>query len=186
MGRNAYPRVRGPCHDAGMSGTDPEPTSPISYDSSRTFRAEDDISGGGGSRVLARVLTPFLAVIPWVITMAGLAVISEWQVRFAQRFQTDWGILLGAVAVFVVAALLWGALTAWSSVGTVLAGALTVVLGLVIAAPEASRHVFDLLMDLPGDSRRVYFIVTPTNFLLFGTLLIAAGLGASGARRVRR
>lgn len=169
-----------------MSDTDPAHTSPIAYGTSRTYRAEDDISGGGGSRVLARLLTPFLAVIPWVLTMAGLAVGAEWQERFAQRFQTEWGFLLGTAAVLVVAALVWAALTAWSSVGTVLAGALTLLLGVMIASPEAARHLFDLLMELPGGGRRVYFIVTPINFFLIGSLLLAAGLGAAGARRMRR
>lgn len=171
-----------------MSDTDPAPTSPISYDGSRTYRAEDDISrgGGGGSRALARLLTPVLAVIPWLLTMAGLAVAAEWQLRYQQRFETDWGFVLGAAAVLVVAGLIWAALTAWSSVGTVLAGVITLVLGGVVASPEAGRQIYDLLLDLPGDGRRVYFIVTPTNFFLIGSLLIAAGLGAAGARRMRR
>lgn len=169
-----------------MADTDPAPTSPITTGTSRAHRAEDDTSRGGGSRILARLLTPVLAVIPWLATVAGLGIVSEWQMRFAQRFQTDWGILLGAVAVFVVAALLWAALTAWSSVGTVLAGALTVVLGLVLASPEASGQVYELLRDLPVDNRRMYSILTPTNFLLIGSLLLAAGLGAAGARHLGR
>lgn len=168
-----------------MSDTDPAQTSPISYGSSRTFRAEDDIGGGGGSRMLARVLTPFLAVIPWLVTVAGLAVMAEWQVRFAREFQTSWEIVLGAVVAFLVAALLWAALTAWSSVGTVLAGLLTIGLGLVVASPEASRPIFEVLQDLPGGNQPVYSVVTPTHFFLIGSLLIAAGLGASGARRMR-
>ena len=187
MGRNAYPRARGPCHDAGMSDTDPAPTSPIgTYDTSRTYRAEDDISGGGGSRALARLLTPVLAVLPWLLTMGGLVLAAEWQMRFMQRLQSEWGFLLGATAVFVVAALVWAGLTAWSSVGTVLAGLLTILLGLALATPDLGREIYTLLTDLSGDSGRVYTIATPINFALIGSLLLAAGLGASGARRMRR
>lgn len=187
MGRNAYPRARGPCHDAGMSDTDPAPTSPIgTYDTSRTYRAEDDISGGGGSRALARLLTPVLAVLPWLLTMAGVGLAAEWQVRYQMRFETQWAFILGAAALLAVAALIWGAITAWSSVGTVLAGLLTLALGLAVSVPEIGSEVFRLGSDLPGDGRWWYTAVSSINLLVVGSLLLGAGVGASGARRMRR
>ncbi len=170
-----------------MSDTDPAPTSPIgTYDTSRTYRAEDDIGRGGGSRALARLLTPVLAVLPWLLTMAGVGLAAEWQVRYQLRFESQWAFILGAAALLVVAALVWGVVTAWSSVGTILAGLLTLALGLAVSVPEIGREVFRLGSQLPGDGRWWYTAMSAINLLVLGSLLLAAGLGAAGARRTRR
>lgn len=167
-----------------MSDSDHAPTTAISYGSTnRTYRAEDDISGGG-SRLLGRVLTPFVAVVPWVMTMGGLWLLASSAKSFAEQFETNWGQVGGAVVLFVVAALLWAALTAWSSVGTTLAGLLTLALGVALSSVSLAREIYNLVPGAMG--QQVWYFVTPMNFLLMGSLLLAAGLGAAGARRMRR
>lgn len=148
-----------------------------------TFRAEDDIGRGSG-RVLPRLLTPFLAVVPWLVTMGGLWMLARSGRAFAERFETQWGFTLGAVALLLVAALLWAALTAWSSVGTTVAGLCSLVFGIALSDVRLTSEIHQLVPDLM--TRDVWLFITPMNFLLLGSVLIAAGLGAAGARRVRR
>lgn len=166
-----------------MTDHDPAPTTPISHGGSRTYRAEDDLSGGG-SRMITRLLTPFLAVIPWLLVMGGLWLLARAGRTLSERLETQWGPVLGAVAVLVVAALLWAVVTAWSSAGTTLAGLLTLAAGVALSDLDIARRVHEALPHaVVDDSWRV---VTPVNFFLVGSLLLAAGLGASGARRMRR
>lgn len=166
-----------------MADTDPAPTSALSSGTTRTHRAEDDI-GRSGDRALAWLVTPFLAAIPWLLTMGGLWVLGRAARTQAVRFETAWVEVLGAAALLVVAALLWAAVTAWSSVGTTLAGVVTLVLGVLLHQPSVAREAYRLLSG--GASGEVWYVVTPMNFLLLGSLLVAGGLGAAGARRMGR
>lgn len=166
-----------------MADYDSSPTSPISRGSSRTYRAEDDL-GGRGSRTLARVVSPLVAVLPWLMTAGGLWAMARVNRNYALRLEPAWGWLLGTLAVLVLAALVWAALTAWSSVGTTLAGLGTLALGIVVSMPELWQQVSPSLIRVLG--RDYWFVINPTNCLLMGSLLLAAGLGAAGARRLRR
>lgn len=163
---------------------DIDPTSPISSGSSRTYRAEDDIRGAGGGRVLGRLATPFLAVIPWLLTVGGLWVLARSARAQAEQFETDWGHVVGAVVLFALAALAWAALTAWSSVGTTLAGVVSLAFGVALSSVSLAREIYAVFPNRMGNE--VWYFVTPMNFLLMGSLLLAAGLGAAGARRMRR
>lgn len=169
---------------------DSSTTRPISYGTSgsRTSwaqRAEDRTDPPG--RTLARVVSPVAAVLPWLITVVGLALLARGSVLFQRTFEVPWGYLLGGAAVLVLAALIWAALTAWSSSGTTIAGVLTLAAGVLLAAPGVDRQVYPPLTNLAGSQQElVHHVVTSMNLLLWGSLLLAAGLGAAGARRWRR
>lgn len=163
-----------------MTDSDHAPTTAIS---NRTYRAEDDISGGE-SRMLGRLLTPFLAMVPWLLTMGGLWLLASATKSSWEQFETQWGSVGGAVVLFVVAALLWAAVTAWSSVGTTLAGLATLAVGVALNIASVAREIYNFFPNTMG--AQVWYFVSPMNFLLVGSLLLAAGLGAAGARRMRR
>lgn len=146
-------------------------------------RAEDRSEGGGG-RLLAWLLTPFAAVVPWWLMCAGVWVVARALQAYSVRFTTEWGTALAGVAVLLLAAVLWAAVTAWSSVGTTLAGVCTLAFGLAMFALSVSHRVYDLVPRSLG--REAYFVLSPLNFVLMGSLLIAAGLGAAAARRIGR
>ncbi|WP_435201953.1 hypothetical protein [Janibacter sp. GS2] len=166
-----------------MADYDSSPTSPIPHSTSRTYRAEDDLRGRGG-RTLARVLSPVVAVLPWSMTVGGLWAMARVSRNSALRLEPAWGWLLGALALLVLAALVWAALTAWSSVGTTLAGLCTLALGVAVSIPALWQQVSPSLSRVLGQD--FWFVINPTNCLLMGSLLLAAGLGAAGARRLRR
>ena len=65
-----------------------------------------------------------------------------------------------------------------------MAGVCSVAFGVAVSDPQVAREVFSLVPS--GMGNEVWLFVTPMNFLLIGSLLLAAGLGASGARRMRR
>lgn len=164
-----------------MADTDPAPTSPITSATTRAHRAEDDTSGGGG-RMLARLVSPFLAVIPWLLTMGGLWMLARSARTQAEQFETAWGQVVGAVVLFVLAALVWAALTAWSSVGTTLAGVASLAFGIALSSVSVAREIYTAFPS--GMGNEVWYFVTPMNFLLMGSLLIGGGLGAAGARHL--
>lgn len=149
-----------------------------------TQRAEDRTGGRGRSRVLAWLLSPVLAVAPWLLTLAGFVVVSGWYVGFQRAFATQWGPLLGGLVVLVLAGVLWAVLTAWSSAGAIVAGAATIVFGLLLGVVEVNRAVLDALRGLGIELTSAYYVFTPPSMILVGSLLLAAGLGAAGARRL--
>lgn len=166
-----------------MADSDSPPTSPIAYGSmSRTYRAEDDIDGG--SRALAQALAPVVAVVPWLMTVGGLWAMGRASESMAARFQTDWVWVLGGLAALVVAALVWAAVIAWSSSGALAAGLCSLVAGVALSIPGVMSEVYSALPS--GGGRSLWYVVTSGNFMLLGSLLLAAGLGASAARRLRR
>lgn len=137
----------------------------------------------GGSSMLARLVSPFAAVVPWLLTMAGLLLASRWLFDI-QRVQASWEAIIGGAVLLIVAALIWAALTAWSSVGTFIAGASTVAVGVLLAEPEVYLWVATEFSSAGGtNSSMAFSTFTPVNFFLFGSLLVAAALGAAGARR---
>lgn len=137
-----------------------------------------------GSSWLARLVSPFVAVVPWLLTMAGLAVANRWLVDLQRAMEVSWGHIIGGTALLIVAALVWAALTAWSSVGTFVAGACTILFGVVLSVPDLFFRVSQAVSDAPGLDLGIAFdTLSPPRFLLFGSLLVAAALGAAGARR---
>lgn len=137
-----------------------------------------------GSSAAARLVSPFIAVVPWFLTMTGLTVASRWHITIVRTMESSWAVVIGGTALLILAALIWAALTAWSSVGTFVAGACTLLLGLLLSSPEvyipASRKLFD--GSVPG-WQAMALTLSPPTFLLIGSLLLAASLGAAGARR---
>lgn len=165
-----------------MADSDPAPTSPIAYGpASRTYRAEDDISGGG--RALAQALAPVVAIVPWLMTMGGLWALGRASESLAARFQTDWAWVLGGLALLVVAALVWAAVIAWSSSGAIAAGLCSLAAGFALSFPSVMSEVYSALPRSGG--RSLWYVVTSGNFMLLGSLLLAAGIGAAAARRLR-
>ncbi|WP_201467865.1 hypothetical protein [Janibacter melonis] len=144
------------------------------------------LEGRPRSRGLARALSPLVAVAPWLLTVAGIALAGEWQRGVYARGERSLGLLLAALVVLLLAALLWAAVTAWSSVGTVLAGVLTVVLALALGAPgPVSRAISQSVLEAGLPYRAYAVLVAPVPFLVLGTTLVAAGLAAAAARRLR-
>lgn len=151
-----------------------------------TQRAEGRTGGGGRSRLLAWLLSPVLAVVPWVVTIAGFGMVTGWYVGFQRAFATQWGPLLGGLVVLVLAALLWALLTAWSSAGTVVAGTATIIFGLLLGVVDINRAVLDTLDALGIELTSAFYLFTPPSMILVGSLLLGVGLGAAGARRLAR
>ncbi len=145
------------------------------------------VAPGGESRLLPRLLTPVLAVVPWWMTIAGVANLQRWYFDYARRLESMTVTLLAAVAVLLVAAVIWGALSAWSSAGTLLAGGVTVLWGFATGLPSVMRTIFQAtsLRDLTG-VQLFQVLTSPVVLVLLGSLLLAAGLGAAGARRLAR
>ncbi|MFX4286778.1 hypothetical protein ACQBJO_01230 [Janibacter sp. G349] len=123
-------------------------------------RAEDRTEGGGG-RLVAWLVTPFAAVVPWLLMVGG--------------------------ALLVVAALLWAVLTAWSSSGTTVAGLATLAAGLFVATRAGASLVAEVGREGPVTLQTpLYSVANETVLLPLGAVLLAAGLGAAGARRLAR
>lgn len=136
---------------------------------------------------MARLVTPFLAVVPWLMTMAGLFVLGRSYLELQQRLQTSWGWVLGGTALLVLAALVWAVVTAWSSAGTTVAGVCTLLLGGAFAVPELQMEFFALIRKVGFLNHATsYGVFSTMNFMLYGSLLLAGGLGAAGSRRLRR
>lgn len=149
-------------------------------------RAEDRTEGGP-SRLLAQLLAPVVAIVPWLTTFGGATLLGHATVRMQVRFEQPWGLLLGGLFVLVVAALLWAALTAWSSSGAVVAAGCTIGVGVLLATREGARFLWEMTGEGPVTLQRpLLTVLTPTTFFLVGSLLLAAGLGAAGARRLGR
>lgn len=158
-----------------------------STSASWTQRAEDRASGGGGGRMVAWLVTPFVAVVPWLVMAGGVLLLLHAARSIQISFQPAWGALVGGTLVVLVAALLWAALTAWSSVGTVVAGLCTVAAGLATATRPGIEVVSRLGIEGPVRLQSLlYGFATPYVLVPLGALLIAGGLGAAGARRLGR
>lgn len=150
-------------------------------------QAEGRTGGGGRSRVLARVLSPVAAVLPWLVMMAGQGLMLKAYESYRIRFEMGWGTLIVGVILMLVAAILWAALAAWSSTGPLVAGAATIGLGLFVATSSGARLIYRLGVEGPASVQSVmYGVLTPVNLIPIGSLLLAAGLGAAGARRLGR
>lgn len=134
--------------------------------------------------MVARLLTPALAVVPWLVMTGGILFLLRASRSMRLRFEPAWGELVGGVVLVLLSALLWAALTAWSSVGTTVAGLCTIALGLATATHFGMRTVFRLGREGPVRLQDLFYgFATPTLLVPLGALLLAAGLGAAGARR---
>lgn len=148
--------------------------------------AEDRVDGGP-SRLMAQLLAPVVAIFPWLTTFAGATLLAYATVRMQERFEQQWGLVFGGLVVLVVAALLWAALAAWSSSGALVAGVCTIAVGVLLATRGWSRFLWEVTGDGPVTLQRpLLTVITPFNFFLVGSLLLAVGLGAAGARRLGR
>lgn len=167
---------------------DPETTTSMATGSgaSWTQRAEDR-PGAGGGRLVAQLVTPFVAVVPWLLTAAGALLLANASIAYRLTYETGWAELVGGVLLTLLAAAIWAALTVWSSVGATVAGLCTLVLGIVAATEPGARMVYRIGREGPVSLQSsLYIVATPTMLIPLGSLLIAAGLGAAGARRLRR
>lgn len=150
-------------------------------------RRSQDTPGGGGGRVLARVVTPFVAVVPWLIMLVGQFLLLRSLQSYRVQFEMGWGELVLGIVVLMVSALVWAGLTAWSSAGTTVAGLATIAVGVAVATAPGARLVFRIGREGPVTLQSViYAFFTPANLVPLGCLLLAAGLGAAGARRLAR
>ena len=147
----------------------------------------EDRTGGGGGRTIARAISLVAAVVPWGVLMAGMLLLVRAENERRIRFEMGWGMFIGGVVIVLVAMLLWAALTAWSSLGTTVAGLATLVSGVVIATESGYRLLADLAQAGPAPfTSAVYVVGAPYVLVPLGAVLVAAGLGAAGARRLGR
>lgn len=147
----------------------------------------EDRTGGGGGRTIARAISLVAAVVPWGVLMAGMLLLVRAENERRIRFEMGWGMFIGGVVIVLVAMLLWAALTAWSSLGTTVAGLATLVSGVVIATDSGYRLLADLAQAGPAPfTSAVYVVGAPYVLVPLGAVLVAAGLGAAGARRLGR
>ena len=138
------------------------------------------------SRVVAWLLSPLVAILPWWITILGVMALARWQYPGPGE-SADVSLLVGATAWLLFAGLLWALVTAWSSTGPVVAGMCSLLTGWLLNTGAAQNRVWDLTYVLDLDtSQEVRWLAQPVFFLLVGSLLVAAGLGAAGARRSSR
>lgn len=138
----------------------------------------------GGGRLLPWLLGPVAAVVPWLVTIAGAVVLSRWLQVMQRNFEAEWGLVVGGTAVLLLAAVLWAVLTAWSSSGAVVAGLATIGLGVALAEPGFGYKIMRPIVELSSVAREASYIMTPLLLIPVGSLLLAAGLGAAGARRL--
>lgn len=139
------------------------------------------------NRLVARLLTPVLAVVPWMVTLAGGLMLSQSVMQFQVRLEGNWTLLIGGTLVLLLGALLWAALTAWSSVGTTVAGMATIIVGLLAYTQTGMRAIYEIGIESPLRLQwPLIMFVDSMTLILIGSLLLAAGLGAAGARRVGR
>lgn len=133
--------------------------------------------------MIPRLLSPLLAVVPWWLTMIGTGLLVRW--FSPESYRTSWTWLIGGTTVLLLSALAWGALTAWSSLGTLVAGTITVVFGVLTATWAARRFLFAHLGGGTWGATALN-VVEPRHLVPIGTMLVAAGLGAAGARHLAR
>lgn len=137
------------------------------------------------SRWTARLLSPVVAVLPWWVTLIGVAGLYEWRNSF--NGGPGFSLVLGPTLWLLLGALLWGAVTAWSSVGTLLAGGWTVLTGLGL-----STRAGQIWLGRVTLSRDVDFMMTadwlgrPFFALVIGSLLLAMGLATAVVRHLPR
>lgn len=153
----------------------------------------------GASRT-ARVASVPLALVLWVLTVAGLALHAKAQFTVRERVAETFvppdgpsGWALGATALLLVVALLWAVLTAWSAVGTIVVGVASIAAGVAMGFQTVARWVFEHLWLAGLDGLWVGFDRPPTlvvpaaitmeNLTLLGSMLLAAGLATALARR---
>lgn len=149
-------------------------------------RAEDRTEGGGG-RLVAWLVTPFAAVVPWLLMVAGALLVARSALAYRVNFERGWGELVGGLVLLVVAALLWAVLTAWSSAGTTVAGLATLAAGLFVTTRAGASLVAEIGREGPVTLQTpLYSVANETVLLPLGAVLLAAGLGAAGARRLGR
>lgn len=143
-------------------------------------------TSGTRSRWPAHLMSPVLAIIPWVLTVWAVARLLAWVLPRPGQVQA--GPVVTATALLLLAAAGWALLTAWSSVGTLVAGAGTLLLGWFAATATGQRAFFDLglatrTLDRSETLREAW---QPAQLLLLGSLLVAMSLAAAGARRLGR
>lgn len=149
-------------------------------------RAEDRTEGGGG-RLVAWLVTPFAAVVPWLLMVGGALLVARSALAYRVNFERGWGELVGGLVLLLVAALLWAVLTAWSSSGTTVAGLATLAAGLFVATRAGASLVAEVGRERPVTLQTpLYSVANETVLLPLGAVLLAAGLGAAGARRLAR
>lgn len=149
-------------------------------------RAEDRTEGGGG-RLVAWLVTPFAAVVPWLLMVGGALLVARSALAYRINFERGWGELVGGLVLLLVAALLWAVLTAWSSSGTTVAGLATLAAGLFVATRAGASLVAEVGRERPVTLQTpLYSVANETVLLPLGAVLLAAGLGAAGARRLAR
>lgn len=137
------------------------------------------------SRLLARLLSPALAILPWWITVMGVARLSAWQ--YPLPGDSGLGPVLTAAAFLLVAAVLWALVSAWSATGPLLAGVCTVWTAVFLATREGQLIMSRLTLTTDVDfMRTTQYLAHPGHSVVVGCLLLAAGLGAAGARRLSR
>ncbi len=144
-----------------------------------------DRAEGGSSRLLAWLVAPFVAVVPWLVTFLAVCLLASVQFRMQTRYEAAWGMVFAGLLVLVVAAVMWAALTVWSSSGAIVAGLCTLLLGLFSVTGPGMSLVFRMGRHGPDFIQQSFYSVAgPATLILFGSLLLAMGLGAAGARRL--
>lgn len=167
-----------------MSGEEREATSPIERGPAPSWsqRAEHRTSSGG--RLTAQLLTPLLAVVPWLMMMGAIVLLARSMTSYRVTFERGWGEIVGGTVLLLVAAGLWAALTAWSSSGAAVAGLCTLAFGFFVVTEPGLRLVYRMGREGPASLQTAWYSVASELLLLpIGALLLAAGLGAAGARR---
>ena len=140
-----------------------------------------------GKMVVAWLVTPFVAVVPWLLMVGGALLVARSALAYRINFERGWGELVGGVVLLLVAALLWAVLTAWSSSGTTVAGLATLAAGLVVTTRAGASLVAEIGREGPVTLQTpLYSVANETVLLPLGAVLLAAGLGAAGARRLAR
>lgn len=143
------------------------------------------------SSLTARLASLPLAVIIWLLTMGGLALHQQAKSELRLELERtvdptlpmEW--TLGATVLLVVAGLLWAVLTAWSSVGTVVVGVVTVAFGVVMSSRAGLLWVVERASDYDWGLRLLPAMLTPEQLTLLGSMLLAVGLATALARRRR-
>lgn len=137
-----------------------------------------------GSRPLARLLSPVVAILPWWVTVFGIAQMRAWRTPLPGT--QDLALILTVTVSLLVAAMVWALVTAWSSTGPLVAGWCTLVTSWILASDVGRRILLELTISGGVDfMRTVDWLAQPVFALIVGSFLIAAGLGAAGARRLR-
>lgn len=141
-------------------------------------------NAGGSARAAARTLSVAAMLLPALVGFGATLMINRAMMEYYRQFQPAWGLLLAGVVLLLIAAVLTGAIAAWSSAGPLVTGVLTSLLGFFLILPQGNRFWFDLVGSLgPSASPWLRQAVMGPTYLIVGVLLVAVGLGAAGARR---